>query len=84
MESGPSGRARLVGQTTFGGTVSIRHSPQPAPGLEPVTRGFDCLGNQRGGSGEESRVGTTDPSKNNRAPHPKGHTLSHSRFRSRL
>lgn len=71
-------------QTTFGGSMSIRHSPQLAPGLEPVTRGFDCLGNQCGGSGEENRAGTTDPSKNNRALHPKGHTLSQSRFGRRL
>lgn len=58
LESEWSGRSRLIGQTTFGGTVSIQHSPQPAPGLELVTRGFDCLGNQCGGSGEEGRVGT--------------------------
>lgn len=84
LESGPSGRARLLGHTAFGGTVSIQHSPHPAPGPEPVTRGFDCLGNQCGGSGEESRVGTTDPSENNRAQNPKGLTASHSRFGSCL
>lgn len=74
LEFGLPGRARLVRQAAFGGTVSIQHSPHPALGPEPVTRGFDCLGNQCGGSGEESRVGTTDPSKNNRAPNPKGLT----------
>lgn len=70
--------------TAFGGTVSIQHSPHPAPGPELVTRGFDCLGNQCGGSREEGRVGTTDPSKNNRAQNPKGLRASHSRFGSGL